>query len=99
MGMAMAGNSGLLTSEVCDYRLMTMVKKLRYLPAGQFKAKCLAILDQVALTGEEIVVTKRGKPVAKVVPIEPAKPTSLIGSVLREEDIVTPIGEEWHADR
>ncbi len=37
--------------------------------ASEFKATCLALLDQVAATGEEIVVTKRGRPVAKLVPI------------------------------
>lgn len=44
-----------------------MVRKIRTIPAGEFKAKCLALLDEVAETGEEIVVTKRGKPVAKIV--------------------------------
>lgn len=47
--------------------------------AGEFKAKCLALLDDVAELGREIVITKRGKPVAKLVPIEP--PKSLKGSV------------------
>ena len=35
------------------------------MPAGEFKAKCLALLDEVSITGEELIVTKRGKPVAK----------------------------------
>jgi prevent-host-death family protein len=51
----------------------------RTIPASQFKAKCLALLDEVAATGESIVVTKRGKPVAQVVPAE--EPRSLIGTV------------------
>ncbi|MEX1104116.1 MAG: type II toxin-antitoxin system Phd/YefM family antitoxin, partial [Dehalococcoidia bacterium] len=46
---------------------MTMVT--RTMPAGEFKAKCLALLDEVAETGEELVVTKRGKPVARVAPL------------------------------
>jgi prevent-host-death family protein len=40
---------------------------MRTIPAGEFKAKCLAILDEVKATGEPVLVTKRGKPVARVV--------------------------------
>lgn len=45
----------------------------RKIPAGVFKAQCLALLDDVRDSRTEIVVTKRGKPVARVVPIEPPK--------------------------
>jgi prevent-host-death family protein len=41
---------------------------MRTVPAGEFKAKCLAIMDEVNETGEPVLVTKRGKPVAKVIP-------------------------------
>ncbi len=51
---------------------------LRSVPATEFKAKCLALLDEVAETKETLVVTKRGKPVATINPIEP--PRSLIGT-------------------
>lgn len=68
------------------------------IPAGKFKTHCLALLDDVALTGKQLVVTKRGKPVAKVVPIEDEEPLSLLGSVLWERDIVSPIDEEWDAE-
>ncbi|HEX6031197.1 MAG TPA: type II toxin-antitoxin system prevent-host-death family antitoxin [Tepidiformaceae bacterium] len=44
----------------------------RTIPAGEFKAKCLALLDEVADSGEEIVVTKRGKPVARLAPLRSA---------------------------
>ncbi len=71
----------------------------REIPAGEFKARCLAILDDVALTGENIIVTKRGKPVAKVVPIE--EPPSLEGSVIHCGDIISPAvpPEEWEMDK
>ena len=75
---------------------MTIVQKI--IPAGKFKAQCLALLDDVALTGKELVITKRGKPVAKVVPIDDEKPPSLLGSVLWEKDIVSPIDEQWDAE-
>ena len=39
---------------------------MRSIAAGEFKAKCLAILDEVNATGEPVIVTKRGKPVARV---------------------------------
>jgi len=40
---------------------------MRTMGAGEFKAKCLAVMDDVARTGEPVLVTKRGKPVARVV--------------------------------
>ncbi|HZB88625.1 MAG TPA: type II toxin-antitoxin system Phd/YefM family antitoxin [Terracidiphilus sp.] len=43
---------------------------MRTIPAGQFKARCLAIMDEVNATGEPVLITKRGKPVARVVPSE-----------------------------
>ena len=79
-----------------DHRIMTMVIA-REIGAGEFKARCLALLDEVAETGEEIVVTKRGKPVAKLTPIESAKP--LEGSVRILGDIVGPLDEEWEANQ
>jgi prevent-host-death family protein len=42
--------------------------------ASHFKARCLRLLDQVERTGEEIVVLKRGRPVARVVPLHDEHP-------------------------
>ena len=78
---------------------MTMEQRSNYVAVGEFKAKCLALLDDVALTGQTLVVTKRGKPVARISPVEPQEPPDLRGSVLWEKDIVAPIDEEWDADR
>lgn len=75
---------------------MTMART-REIPAGEFKSKCLALLDQVAVTRQEIVVTKRGRAVAKLVPIE--KAPSLRGSVLAADDIVDPIDVAWEANK
>jgi prevent-host-death family protein len=41
--------------------------------AGKFKAQCLAVMDEVQKKRQTVVITKRGKPVAKMVPIEPVK--------------------------
>ncbi|MHB1242505.1 MAG: type II toxin-antitoxin system Phd/YefM family antitoxin [Gaiellaceae bacterium] len=75
-----------------------MVMTERTVAAGKFKAECLALLDEVAETGRPLVVTKRGKPVARVVSIEP--PPSLVGSVtflVSEEELLAPIDVRWDA--
>ncbi|MBS1871303.1 MAG: type II toxin-antitoxin system Phd/YefM family antitoxin [Actinobacteria bacterium] len=66
--------------------------------ASHFKSHCLALLDEVALTGEEIVVTKRGRPVAKLVAIE--EPQPLAGSVsfhVSDDELVAPVDAVWDA--
>jgi prevent-host-death family protein len=73
---------------------------VRTIPAARFKALCLKLLDEVAETGETIVVTKRGKPVAKVGPLEP--PPSLKGSVIYlvdDDELLFSTGEAWDAER
>jgi prevent-host-death family protein len=72
-----------------------MTQSQKTVPAGEFKARCLALLDEVAQTGKPLLVTKRGKPVARLVPVE--APPGLLGSVKKEKDLVSPIGEEWDA--
>ena len=70
-----------------------------HIAAGEFKTKCLKLLDEVERTGEGLVITKRGRPVARLVPMPGARDLfgALAGSVLREDDIVSPIGEDWNA--
>jgi len=68
--------------------------------ASEFKARCLAVLDDVARTREEVVVTKRGVPVARLVPI--AGPPSTDGSVtllVDDDELYLSTGESWDADR
>ena len=85
---------------VTDDILVTMSarKRERSLPAGEFKAKCLALLDEVEAQGSTIVITKRGRPVARVVPLARAR-GSLRGSLLHEEDLLSPVDVEWEARR
>ena len=45
---------------------------MRTVPAGEFKAKCLALMDEVQATGQPILLTKRGRPVASLMPVESA---------------------------
>jgi prevent-host-death family protein len=67
--------------------------------AGEFKSKCLKLLDEVAETRETLVITKHGKPVAQVVPMPAEKNIvgSMKGSVLWMGDIISPTDVEWDA--
>jgi prevent-host-death family protein len=77
-----------------------MVKNSREIAAGQFKAKCLSLLDEVARTGGSLVVTKRGKPVARVVPlVDDEEHDTLLHSVTFKQDIMAPIDVEWDASK
>jgi prevent-host-death family protein len=71
--------------------------------ASDFKARCLELMDRVRETGVEYVITKHGKPVAKLAPhVEPARP-SLFGSgrgtVLQYERPFDPIEGEYDIDK
>ena len=75
---------------------------MQTIQASEFKAKCLALMDQVARTGEIIVITKNGKPVAELRPHRPPRARSLIGlhkgQLQITGDIVAPIGRElWES--
>ena len=73
---------------------------MRTLAITDFKAHALQVLGQVAETRERGVVTKRGKPLAEVIPFSPevSLPGTLADALVFEKDIVTPLGEEmWDA--
>jgi prevent-host-death family protein len=82
---------------VTGHMIVTMSSK-RVMPAATFKAECLAVLDRVAETGESVVVTKRGRPVAEVVPVKRKSATPLIGSVKVHGDLTRPILSDWDLD-
>jgi prevent-host-death family protein len=69
--------------------------------ASEFKAKCLQLMDEVAASGEPVIVTKHGKPVARLVPADAKQPKSifgaLIGQVTIKGDIIAPLDVEWDA--
>jgi prevent-host-death family protein len=68
--------------------------------ATQFKARCLALLDEVAEGGGELVITKRGRAVARVVPVD--DDASLRGTVtyyVSDEELLAPIEIDWEAAR
>jgi prevent-host-death family protein len=74
---------------------------MRSINASEFKAKCLAILDEVEETGEPVTILKRGRPVARLLPSVPTEGTypqqALLGSVQILGDILEPVlpEEDW----
>ena len=70
--------------------------------ASEFKAKCLQLMEEVKETGKEIVITKNGEPVSKLVPVR-HKPKTLFGAhrgkIVIKGDIVSPLDTEWEALR
>jgi prevent-host-death family protein len=72
---------------------------VRELSASEFKATCLAVIDDVA-AGEEVVITKRGKPVARLVPLAASRAMPLAGTLVYDDpdDLLAPIGERWNAE-
>ncbi len=75
------------------------------LPVSRFKATCLAALERVRKTGRPLLVTRRGVPIAQVVPPPPAEPQNsgfgvMHGTADELADIVAPLPEEdWEALR
>ena len=73
----------------------------RQIAAAEFKANCLRLMNEVAQRRTPIVITKRGKPIAKLVPIDD-KPIDLFGYMAGTikicGDIVSPIDVEWTGD-
>ena len=72
----------------------------REVPAGEFKARCLAMMDEVRDAGGEYVITKRGEPVAKLVPVRTERRPllgSMKGTARTRGDIVSPLDEPWTA--
>jgi len=72
----------------------------RHIKASEFKAKCLALMDEVARTGDAVIITKNGKPVAELVPHRPRQHNAR--GILKNElfvtgDIISPIDIEWEA--
>ena len=75
---------------------------MRTMKASEFKARCLKIMDEVAASGESVVITKNGKEIAKLGPVR-ERTRSILG--LHKDqleilgDIISPIDVEWDADR
>ena len=72
----------------------------RRVPAGEFKARCLKLMDEVRESGGEIVITKRGTAVARLVPVaQDARPVlgAMRGSATIRGDLTAPLDGAWEA--
>ena len=75
---------------------------MKQMPVGVFKARCLAVMKKVQATGEPVVLTRRGEPIVKVVPVDRAKNDIfgfMIGRVKIVGDIESPIPVEWEVTK
>jgi prevent-host-death family protein len=73
---------------------------MKTIAAGKFKDTCLQTLDEVAANRRPVVITKRGRPVAKLVPIvSSARARSLAGSVVSESGDPYSTGQVWDSER
>lgn len=75
----------------------------RRIPAGDFKATCLKLMDRVKETGVEYVITKRNRPVAKLAPVTDEDLRPFVGRsrgviTAAREDLMAPVGEDWEVD-
>ena len=75
---------------------------IMHIPAAEFKARCLELMDRVAERRQELIITKRGRPVAKLVPIQ-QQTTPVFGymrnTVVSYGDLISPIEEDWEAEK
>lgn len=73
----------------------------KIMKASEFKAKCLAVMDEVAASGQGVVVTKNGKPLVELVPHKAKTKRGLLGilkgDLVIKGDIMSPIDVEWDA--
>jgi len=68
--------------------------------AGEFKSKCLKVMDDVNKTKKMVIITKRNRPVAKLVPIDDEQTDifgCMKGTISIHGDIIEPLGEDWDA--
>jgi len=72
----------------------------QFIKASEFKAKCLRLMDMVNESGKEIVITKNGKPISKLVPYRKL-PESLFGlhknQIVSHDDLIEPLDMNWDA--
>lgn len=79
---------------------MAIFWNMKTIAAGRFKDICLKTLDEVAKTKSSVVITKRGQPIARLIPyVKPARSSTLEGSILKETGDPFSTGEKWNADR
>lgn len=72
---------------------------MKIIAVAQFKAQCLKFFEDIKTNRQSVVVTKRGEPIAEIIPLRSTNGKSareeLLGSVLFEHDIISPLDKEW----
>jgi prevent-host-death family protein len=72
---------------------------MKTMAISKFKAQALKVIEEVAISKEPIVITKRGRPLVQVVAFRKSEikstPGQLANAFVFEKDIVTPLGEEF----
>ncbi len=74
------------------------MKAPKSVPATEFKARCLALLEEVRETRQPLLVTRHGKPVAEIRPFAPRhaeRTNPLKGSITYQGDLISPVHERW----
>jgi prevent-host-death family protein len=77
---------------------------MKTMPAGQFKTHCLSVIDEVHDSHEEVIITKHGKPMARLVPLE-EKDDEIFGFMrghgMIVGDIITPVDpiDGWDSEK
>jgi prevent-host-death family protein len=75
----------------------------RSIPAGEFKQKCLSLMEEVASNREELVITKHGRPICKLSPLPNRKRLSRFGwmknSLTIHGDLTQPVQESWEINQ
>ena len=75
---------------------------MQTIKASEFKAKCLHLMDEVNRTGEEIVITKNGKPVSILKPYRVIPETIFgmhAGKIKSKDDLIAPLDIDWDASQ
>lgn len=87
---------------IVTHQIESETPEMAEMKASEFKAKCLRVIDEVAASGDELIVTKNGKPLVKMVPYR-SKRSSLwglyAGRIEMHDDLVEPIDVEWEASQ
>jgi prevent-host-death family protein len=78
-------------------------ERVQRIRAAEFKAVCLRLMDRVRATGEEFIITKRNRAVAKLGPVKDGELRPFVGRSrgmisAAPEDLLAPVGEEWEVD-
>ena len=80
---------------------MQKTENVRTITASEFKAKCLELMDEVAETGAELVITKNGRPISRLIPYRemPQAPFGRDRDIIQiHGDIIEPLDVEWEAE-